>query len=262
MWGTAGQSQCPASHFRAMSESARGWLWLLLSGALVGCAAVPHTERAEEAGCEPEAASFEEVCQQEGSLLAVCAGRQCAAYRCREVAEHLQLGQVVRTRGPLRPPQPAPRTRAEVGTAWSGPQGLPRHVRPVLIIPWGNTSRPLLPPGQALEGQEPPRGKPYEKHHIYPQEELLKAWFERQGINIHEWTLALEVEEHQRIHRGAKGGPWNEAWRRFQKARPNATRLEMELHAGELIYEFNLYGVVLPYRRRLLRLPSNVLDLD
>jgi len=234
----------------------------LLCAVLTACASASSSVRQEEAGCEPEAASFEEVCQQEGSLLAVCAGRQCAAYRCREVAEHLQLGQVVRTRGLMRPPQSSSQPRAEVGTAWSGPQGLPRHVRPVLIIPWGNTSRPLLPHGRVLGGQEQPRGKPYEKHHIYPQEELLKTWFESKGINIHEWTLALEVEEHRRIHRGAQGGPWNEAWRRFQKANFTATKLEIELHAGQLIYEFNLYGVVVPYGRQLLRLPSNMLDPD
>ena len=57
-----------------MSERTRGWLWLLLSGALVGCAAVPHTVKEEEEGCEQQATSFEEVCQQEGTLLAVCEG--------------------------------------------------------------------------------------------------------------------------------------------------------------------------------------------
>jgi len=39
-------------------------------------------------------------------------------------------------------------------------------------------------------------------------------------------------------------------------------RREIELHAGHLIYEFNLYGVVVPYSRQLLRLPSNVLGPD
>ncbi|HEX8703324.1 MAG TPA: TIGR02269 family lipoprotein [Myxococcaceae bacterium] len=245
-----------------MSERVRGWLWLLVSCALVGCAGVPHAEREE--GCEQKGATFEEVCQQEGTLLAVCEGGQCAAYRCWEVAEYLREGQVVRARW-ARPPQPtAPpngQTRREVGSAWNGPQGVPQ---PVLLIPWSPTSQPLLPPGQVkvLESQEPPRGNPYERHHIYPQASDLKEWFEQKGINIHEWTLALEVEEHRRIHRGPNGGPWNEAWRRFMKDNQNATKLEIELHAGKLIYEFNLYGVVVPYRRQLLRLPSNVLDPD
>jgi uncharacterized lipoprotein (TIGR02269 family) len=238
---------------------------LLLCAVLTACATTASSVREEDAGCEQQAVSFEEVCQQEGSLIAVCEGQQCAAYRCWEVAEYLRVGQVERTRGPIRPPLPrppsSPQTRREVGAAWSGPQGPPQ---PVLIIPWSPTAQPRLPPGQVkvLESQEQPRGKPYERHHIYPQEENLKKWFESKGIDIHQWTLALEVEEHRRIHRGAKGGPWNEAWRRFQKAHFNATKLEIELHAGKLIYEFNLYGVVVPYSQQLLRLPSNVLDPD
>ena len=70
------------------------------------------------------------------------------------------------------------------------------------------------------------------------------------------------MEEHRRIHRGANGGPWNEAWRRYQKAHLGATKLEIELHAGQLIYEFKLYGVVVPYSQQLLRLPSNLLEPD
>ena len=254
-----------AATLEAMSQSARCWAWLLLSGVLVGCAGAPHAVRQEQAGCEQEPASFEEVCQDQSSLLAVCEQGQCAAYRCREVAEYLRAGQVVRARWNLPPPPvPAPRgqTRREVGTAWSGSPGLSRHVQPVLIIPWNQPSQPLLPPGQVTveQSQEALRGKPYEKHHIYPQQ--LKSWFNDKGIDIHQWTLALEVEDHRRIHRGAEGGPWNAAWRRYQKAHSGATKLEIELYAGQLLYEFNLYGVVVPYRRQLLRLPSNLLEPD
>jgi uncharacterized lipoprotein (TIGR02269 family) len=249
-----------------MSQRTRYTVWLLLSGLLMGCAAAPHAVGPEETGCDEPSASFEEVCHQQDTLLAVCEGGQCAAYRCWEVAEYLKVGQVVRTRGPARPPlprpPPGPQTRREVGSAWSGPQGPSQPPQPVLLIPWNGTTPPLLPPGKVkvLESHEQPRGKPYEKHHIYPQE--LKWWFERKGINIHRWTLALEVEEHRRIHRGANGGPWNDAWRRFQEANDGATKLEIELHAGKLIYEFNLYGVVVPYSRQLLRLPSNLLEPD
>ena len=247
-----------------MRQRARYWVWLLFSGLWVGCAAAPHAVGPEETGCDEQPASFEEVCHQDATLVAMCEGGQCAAYRCWEVAAYLKVGQVVRTRGPLRPP-PSPQTRREVGSAWSGSQGLPQQLRPVfIIIPWNRSSQPLLPPGriEVLASQEQPRGKPYEKHHIYPQEGKLKLWFEEKGINIHEWTLALEVEEHRRIHRGANGGPWNEAWRQFQRAKPGATKLEVELHAGRLLYEFNLYGVVVPYGRQLLRLPSNLLVPD
>jgi uncharacterized lipoprotein (TIGR02269 family) len=253
-----------------MSKRAWYWVWLLLSGVMVGCVVAPHSVREEEAGCEQEAASFEEVCQEASSLLAVCEGQQCAAYRCWEVADYLRLGQVVRTRWGSRPPQPRPppaslpesQSGTESRRDWRGVQGLPRPPQPVLIIPWNKTSPPLLPPGriEVLESQAQPRGKPYERHHIYPQE--LKAWFTEKGIDIHQWTLALEVEEHRRIHRGPSGGAWNAAWRRFRDNNRGATKTEIELHAGKLIYEFNLYGVVVPYSRQLLRLPSNLLDLD
>ncbi|HEX8705554.1 MAG TPA: TIGR02269 family lipoprotein [Myxococcaceae bacterium] len=261
---TARRRQPWPAHFWPMSQRALYWVGLLLSSVLAGCAAAPHAVGPQEAGCEQEPASFEEVCQQQSTLLAVCEGVQCAAYRCREVAEYLKVGQLVRTRW-ARPPQPTrppdPHTRREVGTAWGSPQEVPQ---PVLIIPWSPSAQPLLPPGKVLvlESQEPPRGMPYEKHHIYPQATDLKLWFEGKGIDIHQWTLALEVEEHRRIHRGPNGGPWNEAWRKFRDANLNATKLEIELHAGKLIYEFNLYGVVVPYSRQLLRLPSNVLDPD
>ena len=233
----------------------------------MGCAAVPHKVGPGDAGCEQEAASFEEVCQHESSLLAVCAGQQCAAYRCAQVAEYLRARQVVRARW-NQPPQPArpssPQTRSEVGTAWSGPQGLPQHVQPVLIIPWNKPSPPLLPPGrmESPETQEVPRSKPYERHHIFPQSPDLKEWFTEKGIGIHQWTLALEVEDHRRIHKGPRGGPWNAAWRQFRDGKRGATKLEIELHAGKLLYEFNLYGVVVPYSRQLMRLPSNLLEPD
>jgi uncharacterized lipoprotein (TIGR02269 family) len=224
---------------------------------------VSHAVREEEAGCEQEAASFEEVCQQEGSLLAVCEGPRCAAYQCKEVEEYLRVGQVVRTRGVMRPPA-GPPPGADAWRHWGSAQGLPQHVRPVFTIPWGNTAPPRLTPGRAeqLVSQEGRRSKPYERHHIYPQEDDLKKWFESKGIDVHQWTLALEVEDHRRIHRGARGGPWNAAWRRFRDDNRGATKLEVELHAGKLIYEFNLYGVVVPYGRQLLMLPSNLLDPD
>jgi uncharacterized lipoprotein (TIGR02269 family) len=248
-----------------MAKTSRWWVWLLLCGVLTACATTPSSAREEEAGCETagQAVSFEEACEEEGSLLAVCDAQQCAEYRCREVAEYFRGGQVVRTQGVIRPP-PGPQPGTDARRNWGSAQGLPQRVRPVFTIPWGNTSPPLLTPGQVelLVSRNGQWSKPYERHHIYPQEKELKTWFEGKGIDIHQWTLALEVEEHRRSHRGPNGGPWNEAWRRYKNAHFNATKLEIELHAGQLIYEFNLYGVVVPYRRQLLRLPSNLLAPD
>ncbi|MDY7232455.1 TIGR02269 family lipoprotein [Hyalangium rubrum] len=243
-----------------MSNPLRGWAWLLLSAVLTACAATPSLLYGEEGGCESsaEAVLFEEVCEENGSLLALCAGEQCGVYRCREVVEHPRVGQVVRTRGvwATRPP------RGEAQRYWGSAQSPPGKNQPVFVIPW--KAQPALPAGevQALAEVEAQRCEPYERHHIFPQAEDLKRWFVRKGIDIHQWTLVLKVEEHRRIHRGANGGPWNEAWRRYTRANDGATKQEIELHAGQLIYEFNLYGIVVPYRCQLKRLPSNLLDSD
>jgi uncharacterized lipoprotein (TIGR02269 family) len=91
------------------------------------------------------------------------------------------------------------------------------------------------------------RNKPHEQHHIYPR--AFRQWFSERGINIDEYTMLLEVAEHRRIHRGSNGGPWNEAWRKFIEHNRTAPIEEIHRHAGKLIYEFGLLGVVTPFRR-------------
>jgi len=73
-----------------------------------------------------------------------------------------------------------------------------------------------------------------------------------QGINIHEFTMLLLVDVHRRIHHPPpKGGAWNEAWRKYQKANKGATKEEIYKYAGQLIYEFGLLGPIVPYYRQL-----------
>jgi uncharacterized lipoprotein (TIGR02269 family) len=97
------------------------------------------------------------------------------------------------------------------------------------------------------------RKKPHEQHHIYPR--AFRSWFTEKDIDLDEYTLLLEVEEHRRIHRGAEGGPWNAAWRRFIENNRGATKDEIHRYAGKLLYEFGLLGVVAPYSRRALPPP-------
>ena len=98
--------------------------------------------------------------------------------------------------------------------------------------------------------------RPRERHHIFPQE--FKEWFKEKGINVHEWTLVLFKDDHDRIHRGARGGPWNAAWRQFTETRADAPKEEIWLYAGELIHRFELYGPARSYWRELpaLRIPQ------
>jgi uncharacterized lipoprotein (TIGR02269 family) len=128
-------------------------------------------------------------------------------------------------------------------------QGLPRDTRPVFIIPWG--SRPPLLPSQkkALEEAEAERKKPHEQHHIFPR--AFRPWFTDRGIDIDKYVMPLKVEKHRSIHHGANGGPWNAAWEQWIRTYDNPTKEEIFRYAGQLIYEFELLGPVVPYGRRL-----------
>jgi uncharacterized lipoprotein (TIGR02269 family) len=220
------------------------WVWLLLSSALAACATTRSVE-SESAGCEvaAEAVSFEEACAEESSLLALCDGPQCGLFRCREVVEHLAVGHVVPTRGGALP---LPGAQAGAQRYWGSAQELPQDKRPVFIIPWDQKPKLLPSQKKLLEEQAAERNKPHERHHIFPR--AFRAWFTAQDIDIDEYVMPLLVEKHRSIHRGADGGPWNAAWDRFIKAHPGRVKKEeIYRYAGQLIYEFELFGPVVPY---------------
>lgn len=237
-----------------MSRRYPRWLCLLLLGVLAACAtAQPVGNELAEDEDEGAPLSFEAACAEHSSVLALCAGNQCGVFRCREVIRQLTVGQVVRTWGEVEP-------LAEAGIGvqryWGSAQEWPWESRPVFIIPW-NSKPPLLPSQQKLlEEQAEERRKPHERHHIFPQ--ALRQWFTDRGIDIDEYVIPLEVEKHRSIHRGANGGPWNEAWRQFIKDHQagEVTKAEIYRYAGQLIYEFQLFGPVIPYWKQPPPLPS------
>jgi uncharacterized lipoprotein (TIGR02269 family) len=218
---------------------------LLLWALVASCASTPPLPREEET-----ATSWEEACEDARSLVFLCGGDACAFYRCRDVAP----GRLVHTyaNAPVaRPVQPTPGASAQRN--WGSAMGLPGHAQPVFVIPWNNdTPQRFLPlfSAEQLQDIERAKGHPTEKHHIFPQEKELKLWFESKKINIHQWTLVLLKEDHDRIHRGPKGGPWNEAWRQYRDNNFDASKEEIWRYAGELIHRFALYGPVFPYYRR------------
>ncbi|MBN1209825.1 MAG: TIGR02269 family lipoprotein [Myxococcaceae bacterium] len=222
--------------------------WLLACVALAACATIP-SPGSESTGREAtaEAISFEEACEEEGNLFALCDAEQCGLYRCTEVAEYLTAAQVVPARLNLGTLPGGPGAQRY----WGSAQPLPWKSRPVFIIPWGPRP-PLLPSQQQqLAEEEERRKRPHEKHHIFPR--AFKLWFTRQGVDIEKFTMLLEVEKHRSIHRGERGGPWNAAWDRFIQENPRATKEEIYRHAGQLIYEFELLGPVVPYWRQPIR---------
>jgi uncharacterized lipoprotein (TIGR02269 family) len=163
----------------------------------------------------------------------------------------LTVGRVVLARFPvgvLPNPQVGPQRH------WGSAQEVPEDSRPVFIIPWRHKP-PLLPSQQAmLEEWAKERRKPHEKHHIFPQ--AFRGWFADRGIDVDEFVIPLEVEKHRSIHRGVRGGPWNAAWRRFiEQKRDKASKEEVYRYAGQLIYEFQLFGPVVPYWKQPPPLP-------
>ncbi|WP_232293424.1 TIGR02269 family lipoprotein [Stigmatella aurantiaca] len=87
------------------------------------------------------------------------------------------------------------------------------------------------------------------KHHLFPQEARLATWFRANGINIHEWTMLVPEQVHLRVHRGARGGLWNEAWRQYYEAnsaRP-VSREELLSKAFELALRYDLAGPIHSY---------------
>jgi uncharacterized lipoprotein (TIGR02269 family) len=231
-----------------MNKMMGRWKWLLACWVLAASAAGQPTGSSTESGDEQEqVASFEEACEDEHSLVPLCDGWQCGMYRCREVMKHLSAGRVVRTWAEVEP-----LTEAGLGAqrSWGSAQELPWDVRPVFIIPWNSTPPPLLP-SQLTEAEDAARerNKPHEKHHIFSQ--AFRKWFELQGINIDEHVIPLLVEKHRSIHRGANGGPWNAEWQRFiQLNLRGAPKEKIFKHAGQLIYQFELFGPVMPYWKR------------
>jgi uncharacterized lipoprotein (TIGR02269 family) len=87
------------------------------------------------------------------------------------------------------------------------------------------------------------------RHHLFPQAPKFREWFRNSGINIHEWTMLLPEQVHLRIHRGANGGPWNEAWRQFKEANEGRqlSREDLLRKAFELALRFDIVGPVMPY---------------
>ena len=227
----------------------RAWILLLIS-LLTACASTNVSQQQWEAA---EAAA--EECDDPGAdrcTLFICGVGACALYSCEDV----DPGRLVRAQAvaPIRPPAPAPGvarpfpTPANPRRYWGSMQGLPEDAEPIFIIPWNETSAEYAA-RLKREMEELPR-RTWVRHHVFPQ--AFKKWFTRQGINIHEWTLVLDKQVHEKIHRGANGGPWNAEWRRYIDDNPLAKRQAIHLFATQMIFRFDLSGPVVPYYERSL----------
>jgi len=82
----------------------------------------------------------------------------------------------------------------------------------------------------------------------FSQSRVLRQWFERKSINIHDHTIKLDWAFHlQKVH--GKCG-WNKRWKQFMKEHRDATREEIFEFLEKLKGEYGLKDhPVGPYKR-------------
>ncbi|MCP3101666.1 TIGR02269 family lipoprotein [Myxococcus sp. K15C18031901] len=187
-------------------------------------------DSAEE--CARSAASGEET----GCYAPACSEEECGLFRCEDLASP-----------PLAlrfPPAQTGGATARIQRYWGGAMPLPGRI-PVFIIPWYR--RDELPSVKAARKAIAEWTKrPKERHHIFPR--AFAGYFEFVGIDIHQYTLLVAVEEHQRVHAGGKGGPWNRDWRKWIEAnRISATRDDHFKQGGRMIAKYGLLGMPMTY---------------
>ena len=213
--------------------------WLSLLGALwMGCGVSAPVVRQEEA-------SWAEARLDPACFIPVCDERRCALWRCRDLEED-KASLIVLTRGT---PTARPPGVNRPHRWWGHPLAAPTYADPVFEIPWQNWNtrgqlnhRELRPPCLT------PQREPFEKHHIFPQEPGLAAWFKRRSIAIHQFTIRLPKSFHAWLHSGGpQGGQWNEAWRQFAREHPGATQEDIWRFAFELMSRFGVNGPLVPY---------------
>ena len=212
-------------------------LWLLLFAVLwQGCSTVqPPMQRAwAEAEVECHAPDDDQC------VTLLCLGAACGFYRCGDLPGDVELARFP----PSRPPAAAAAPGMGPRRNWGGAQNLPKGA--VMVFPnWNGGPDRVIPPSHQLT---PGR---WEKHHLSPQADDLARWFVQRGVKIHDYTMPIPRELHRRIHDGARGGPWNDAWRQFRRQNEIATPMEIYKHAGELIHRFELIGgPIKPYYSR------------
>ncbi|MCE9671557.1 TIGR02269 family lipoprotein [Myxococcus stipitatus] len=227
----------------------RAW-WVVVLFLLASCASAPVAERFELPREDDSAEDCAEAAEEdgdEGCVTMACDGDTCGLYRCEDVSSA-----PLALRGAS-----APAPMAGVGTSpqryWGAPQVMPGR-EPVLVF---HMERPEeLPSQKALrKAREEWEKAPKEKHHIFPR--AFEVYFNRQGINIHEVVLAIEVKRHKELHSGARGAPWNTDWEvlihqlQKERATKQESRRRLMEHAAYMIRKYRLVGMPMSYWQQL-----------
>jgi uncharacterized lipoprotein (TIGR02269 family) len=227
------------------------WLTLLLrlfltALLLSGCVTASPTTRAWDTAAHDDPLACEDPSADQCVVLA-CDGEEglCGVFACEDVDPEMVTGaslahdaELARFRPPSRSPGPSRNWRNT---------GLRAGAQPRMTFHFRYRDG-YLPAFPRLEGK-------LIKHHLFPQAPELAAWFRKNGINPHEWTMVIPEQVHLRIHRGGnRGGLWNQAWREFRDANRDRKVPPEELlaKAFELAYRFDIVGPIVPYRHTLV----------
>ncbi|WP_456062026.1 SitA6 family polymorphic toxin lipoprotein [Archangium lipolyticum] len=217
----------------------RGLLSLLLVALLqAACATSSPALRAWEVTAVDNTTSCDDVSADQCVVLA-CDEGECAFFDCADVdpqaLAHVPLAHVAELARFSRPPFRSPGTQRNWRRA-----GLREDARPRMTFHF-RYRQGFLPAFPRIEGK-------LIKHHLFPQAQQFRQWFTERGINIHEWTMLIPEQVHLRIHRGANGGLWNEAWRQFIEANPGPVPREALIRkAFDLALRFDIAGPIRPY---------------
>jgi uncharacterized lipoprotein (TIGR02269 family) len=216
--------------------------FLLLSVALsLGCAST-QAEHPSAAGETWEISGRQQCLDDKGAdyvLAPICVpSGECALFR----REDLVPGRIVRTYSSA-PVFIAPGSGAQ--RTWGSAQGLPGDSLPVLRFRWHR--REQLPSEvQRQRAMAEWAARPKERHHIFPQ--AFAEEFRVKGINVHDYVIAIDADVHARIHRGERGGPWNQEWSQFLRTvDPRAGKAAYFDKASQLIQQFRLFGLTMTY---------------
>ncbi len=215
-------------------------LAVLLLSACAATSPVVHTweavERDNPAACEAPSA--------DQCVVLACDEGECGVFGCEDVDPEalaraaLSYGaELARYRPPLRSPG-TQRNWRRVGLRVDAQPRMAFHF---------SYRHGYLPAFPRLEGR-------LIKHHLFPQAQEFREWLKNNGIDVHAWTMVIPEQVHLRIHRGANGGPWNEAWRQFKDANlyRQVPKEEMLRKAFELAYRFDIVGPIVPYSHQLV----------
>jgi uncharacterized lipoprotein (TIGR02269 family) len=217
----------------------RSLLSLFLSALLLtACATSSPASRAWQSA-EPDDAISCDDADADPCVVLACDEGECAFFDCADVdPEALPRGPLAQGVEPAqfaRPPFRGPGTQRNWRRA-----GLREDARPRMTFHF-RYRQGFLPAFPRLEGK-------LIKHHLFPQAQELRTWFTDRGINIHEWTMLIPEHVHLRIHHGANGGLWNQAWHQFMRAHPGHVSREVLIRkAFELALRFDIAGPLRPY---------------